>query len=99
MGAWGGSWGCVRCLSCALRRAVLLLHRGQRHKSESIDFPPCREAENCHVESTDLGTHTKTTIPPGPPRHREERREEQMQDTAAASNKQQLAIESPVGGG
>lgn len=46
---------------------ALLLHRGQRHKSESIDFPPCREAENCHVESTDLGTHTKTTIPPGPP--------------------------------
>lgn len=46
---------------------ALLLHRGQRHKSESIDFPPCREAGNCHVESADLGTHTKTTIPPGPP--------------------------------
>lgn len=45
----------------------MLLHRGQRHKSESIDFPPCREAGNCHVESADLGTHAKTTIPPGPP--------------------------------
>lgn len=41
------------------------------------------------MESTDLGTHTKTTIPPGPPRHREER-EEQMQDTAAASNSNEL---------
>lgn len=49
------------------RRPALLLHRGQRHKSESIDFPPCREAGNCHVESADLGTHAKTTIPPGPP--------------------------------
>lgn len=58
----------------ALCWAVLLLHRGQRHKSESIDFPPCREAENCHVESTGLGTHTKTTIPPGPPRHGDEGR-------------------------
>lgn len=73
----------------ALRWVVLLLHRGQRHKSKSIDFSPCREAENCHVESTDLGTHTETTIPPGHPRHKEERREEQMQDTTAASNKQQ----------
>lgn len=69
-------WGCVRCVSCALCRAVLLLlHRGQSHKSESIDFQPCQKAKNCHVESPDLGTHTKTTIPLGPLRHGEERSE------------------------
>lgn len=74
---WRGPKGAAGDVSgvwaAARHRLVLLLHRGQRHKSESIDFPPCREAENCHVESTDLGTHTKTTIPPGPPRHGEER--------------------------
>lgn len=55
------------CVSRPHAWPALLLHRGQRHKSETIDFPRCWEAGNCHVESADLGTHTKTTIPPGPP--------------------------------
>lgn len=65
MGGRGG--GCVMCVTWPRARPALLLHRGQRHKSETIDFPPCWEAGNCHVESADLGRHAKTTIPPGPP--------------------------------
>ncbi|CAB1460074.1 unnamed protein product [Pleuronectes platessa] len=65
-------------------------------------FPSLSKAENCHVESTDLGTHTETTIPPGPPWHREERQEEQMQDTAEQrqatnNNEQQSSGESITG--
>lgn len=47
-GREGVTWEGGRCQ--VQPRPALLLHRGQRHKSESIDFPPCREAENCHAE-------------------------------------------------
>lgn len=64
-------------------RTVLLLHRGQRHKSESIDFPPCREAGNCHVESADLGTRNQDNYSPRPPTAQ---RAERMQDTEVTNN-------------
>lgn len=83
----GGAAGDVSGAGATLTHwPELLLHRGQRHKSESIDFPPCREAENCHVESTDLGTRTKTTIPPGRPPTTLHRGEERSRRQATNNN-------------
>lgn len=60
--AWEGGGEGGRCQ--VQPRPTLLLHRGQRHKSESIDFPPCREAENCHAEERRPWHATLRRLPP-----------------------------------